>query len=117
MSTVEEIYGKDILSLPKAHKEENETLVETAIRECFEETNILVSKDDLVKELTSFSYEFLTPENKLIRKTIVPFLFEINDYGLPLPKEKRMKSVNWMEIDVFLKKCTHNNVKEVVKEI
>lgn len=117
LSTVEEIYGKETLSLPKGHKEENETLVETAIRECFEEANILISKDDLVKELNSFSYKFLTPENKLIRKTIVPFLFEIKDYGIPQPKEKRMIAVKWMEIDEFIKSCTHDNVKEVLKEI
>ena len=99
------------------HKEENETIIETAIRECYEETNIIVIKDDLVKELTSFSYEFLTPSNKLIRKTIVPFLFEIKEEGNPIPKEERMISVQWMDINEFLEKCTHENVKEIVKEI
>lgn len=117
LSTNEMIYGKETLSLPKGHKEENETIIETAIRECYEETNIIVIKDDLVKELTSFSYEFLTPSNKLIRKTIVPFLFEIKEEGNPIPKEERMISVQWMDINEFLEKCTHENVKEIVKEI
>lgn len=58
---------KEILSLHKEHKEDNETIIETAIRECYEETNIIVSKDDLIKELASYSYEFLSPSNKLIR--------------------------------------------------
>lgn len=116
LATNELIYGKETLSLPKGHKEENESLIDTAIRECFEETNILITKADLIKELKSFSYEFLTPANKLIRKTIVPFLFELKYEGEPKAKEKRMISVNWMDNDEFLDKCTHENVKTVVNE-
>lgn len=93
LSTNEMIYGKETVSLPKGHNEENESIIETAIRECYEETNIVITKDDLVKELTSFSYEFLTPSNKLIRKTIVPFLFNVKEEGNPIPKEERMISV------------------------
>ncbi len=117
LSTNEIIYGKETLSLPKGHKEENESIIETAIRECYEETNIIVSKEDLVKELTSYSYEFLTPSNKLIRKTIVPFLFEVKEEGNPIPKEERMVSVQWMDKEEFIEKCTHENVKEIIKEI
>lgn len=117
LSTNEMIYGKETVSLPKGHKEENESIIETAIRECYEETNIVITKDDLVKELTSYSYEFLTPSNKLIRKTIVPFLFEVKEEGNPIPKEERMISVQWMDTNEFLDKCTHENVKEIVKEI
>lgn len=117
LSTNEMIYGKETLSLPKGHKEENESIIETAIRECYEETNIVITKDDLVKELTSYSYEFLTPSNKLIRKTIVPFLFEVKEEGNPIPKEERMISVKWMEKEEFIEKCTHENVKDIVKEI
>lgn len=87
------------------------------IRECFEETNIVITKTHLIKELESFSYEFLTPENKLIRKTIVPFLFRVNDKGNPIPKEQRMISVNWMNKDEFLNNCTHENVRSVVRNI
>ncbi len=115
--TNELIYGKETLSLPKGHNEINESLIDTAIRECFEETNIVISKDNLIKKLSSFSYEFLTPANKLIRKTITPFLFEVKSEGEPLPKEKRMIFVKWMNIDEFLDKCTHENVKMVVKSI
>ena len=117
LSTNEMIYGKETLSLPKGHKEANESLIETAIRECFEETNVAICKEDLVRELASYSYEFLTPSNKLVRKTIVPFLFEVNEEGNPIAKEKRMVSVQWMNVEEFLEKCTHENVKLVVKEI
>ena len=117
LSTNEMIYGKETLSLPKGHQEENESLIETAIRECFEETNIVISKDNLIRQLTPYSYEFLTPSNKLVRKTIVPLLFEVNEEGDPIPKEERMVSVQWMDVEEFLEKSTHENVKLLVKEI
>lgn len=116
LSTNEMIYGKETLSLPKGHKEENESIIDTAIRECHEETNIVITQDDLVKELTSYSYEFLTSSNKLIRKTIIPFLFELMEEGNPIPKEERMVSVQWMYKEEFIEKFTHENVKEIVKE-
>ncbi len=117
LATNELIYGKETLSLPKGHKEDGESLVETAIRECFEETNVIITEKDLIRELIPFSYEFLTPANKLIRKTVVPFLFKVNDKGEPLAKEKRMISVNWMNKDAFLDRCTHENVRNLVKTI
>ena len=117
LSTNEMIYGKETLSLPKGHQEENEALIETAIRECFEETNISLAKENLRRKLTPYSYQFSTPSNKLVRKTIVPFLFEVNQEGNPIPKEERMISVQWMDVAEFLEKCTHENVKSVVKEI
>lgn len=70
LTTTELIYGTQTLSLPKGHREENEEIVDTAIRECFEETNITLTKENLIKELTPYSYEFLTPSNQLIKKTI-----------------------------------------------
>ncbi len=113
----EMIYGKEVLSLPKGHKEEGETLVETAIRECFEETNIVVTEDDLIRELASYSYEFSTPSGKFVRKTVVPFLFVTKSEGEPMAKEERMLSVGWMNTDEFIAKCTHENVKNAVKSI
>lgn len=117
LSTNEMIYGKEILSLPKGHREEGEALVETAIRECFEETNVALKKSDLIKELPSFSYEFFTAPNKRIRKTIVPFLFEIESEGAPMPKEERIRSVCWRKVDEFLEHCSHENVKTLVSGI
>lgn len=117
LTTTELIYGKETLSLPKGHVEENETAVETAIRECFEETGIAIKKDNFVRELPSYSYEFLTPSNQLIKKTIIPLLFEVNSEKAPNPKEERIISVQWMNIDEFMNNCTHENVKKVVEYI
>lgn len=57
LSINEMIYSKETLSLPKGHTKENESLIKTAIRECFEKTNIVVTKDNLIKQLTPHSYE------------------------------------------------------------
>ena len=95
----------------------NETSTDAVIRECFEETNIVVSKDNLVKELTPFSYEFSTPSDELIRKTIYPFLFEINDFGDPLSKEEIIVWVKRLEKEEYLNLCTHDNVKEIVRNL
>lgn len=117
LSTNELVYGKETFSLPKGHKEDGESLIETAIRECFEETNIVISKDDLIGQLTPYSYEFLAPQKRLVRKIIVPFLFKTNEVGNPLSKEKNILSSQWMDVAEFLKKCTHENVKLLVKDV
>ena len=117
LATVEDIYGRNVLSLPKGHNEQGETLLQTAIRECFEETNIVLTEENLVKALTPYSYQFSTPSNKLVQKTMAPFLFEVESEGQPIAKEKRMISVQWMEIAEFLQKCSYDNVKAIVKAI
>lgn len=116
LATNELIYGRETLSLPKGHIEENETPSEAAIRECNEETNISIHENDFIKQLTPFTYEFLTPANTLIRKTLFPFLFEVQTFGNPLPKEERMRSVQWMNAEDFLSLCPYENVKQIVKE-
>lgn len=119
LTTNEMIFGREAVSLPKGHVEENEAFLETAIRECFEETNIVLSHDELVRELKPYSYEFSRPNDEaaLIRKTIVPFLFEAKRAGEPMPKEERVLSVQWMEVNDFLEKCSYENVKTLVKSI
>lgn len=116
LATKEMIYGKEALSLPKGHTEENETPLQAAVRECFEETNIRIDDTNLVRKLTPFTYEFLTPSNKLIRKTLIPYLFEAKNFGDPLPKEERMVAVQWMDVKAFLSLCSYENVKNIVKE-
>lgn len=116
LATTEMIYGKKTLSLPKGHTEESETPLDAAIRECYEETNIVVNETNLVQALTPYTYEFLTPANQLIRKTLIPYLFEVSDYGVPLPKEERMLSVQWMSMVEFMLSCPYENVKNIVHE-
>lgn len=116
LTTNEMIYGKETISLPKGHTEENETSLNAAIRECYEETNIVIYETDLIKKLTPYTYEFLTPANELIRKELIPYLFQVKSFGNPVPKEERMIAVQWMDTAEFLRACSYENVKSVVRE-
>ncbi len=115
LATRELIFEKNVLSLPKGHVEKGETQLQTAIRECFEETNVQLSERDLTVSLTPYSYNF-TRSNTLIRKTVYPFLFRVTNLGSPLAKEKRILSVVWMDVDQFLKDCSYEVVKKTVLE-
>lgn len=115
LTTTEMIYGKETLSLPKGHKEAQESLIETAIRECREETGVSIDRRDLVRELPSYHYDFSTPSGQLIRKVIVPFLFEVESEEAPVPQESRIVSVQWMDKTHFLASCSHDQVKAIVQ--
>lgn len=117
LTTKELIYGKEVVSLPKGHVETNEELVDTAIRECFEETNVIITKNDLVRQLTPHTYEFITPQNKAIRKIVTPFLFRVTETGTPMAKEPRILEVKWMNVDLFTQLCPYDAVKALVKEL
>lgn len=117
LTTKELIYGKEILSLPKGHIEGNESNIETAIRECFEEASLELNKNDFVKELKPFSYEFIDHNDKLISKTICPVLFRVNEAPKLTPKEKNVLEVNWIDIEEFYKITSYDNVRVILKEV
>lgn len=116
LTTTEMIYGNSKLSLPKGHVEDNENALDASIRECYEETNILIDKSNLLAILPSYSYQFQTPSKKLIKKIITPYLFEAQDFGNPTCKEQRILSVEWMEIEKFLSLCKYESVKKLVND-
>lgn len=116
LSISELVFGRKVLSLPKGHQERGEDIIETAIRECFEETNIVLSKEDMSLELTAYSYNFTLPKGQFVRKTVYPFLFKITNFGDPKAKEETMLSVDWLDIDEFLNMCTYDSVKNLVNE-
>ncbi len=117
LTTKELIYGKEILSLPKGHIEGNESNIETAIRECFEEASLELNKNDFVKELKPFSYEFIDHNDKLISKTICPVLFRVNEAPKLTPKEKNVLEINWVDIEEFYKITSYDNVRVILKEV
>lgn len=117
LTTKELIYDKEVVSLPKGHVEPNEELVDTAIRECFEETNVVITQNDLVRQLTPHTYEFVTPQNQSIRKIVTPFLFRVSEAGNLMAKEPRMIEVKWMDVDLFTQLCPYDAVKALIKEI
>ena len=117
LATLENIYGKLVLSLPKGHVEDGETVLDTAIRECFEETDVQLNAQDAVKELPSYSYGFTTPDGVEICKTITPILFRLNEEPTPRAKEKRISKAEFMEIGDFLRECSYENIREILKQL
>lgn len=116
LSIKENIYGTDVLSLPKGHQENNETYLQTAIRECYEETGVVIDNMNFKSQLNDYYYEYISPKNIHIKKTIHPYLFELDKCYSPSIKEERIKNIEWLNIDYFLRKCSYDNVKNVVNE-
>ena len=116
LATVEEVYDRPTLSLPKGHIEPGETSLDAAIRECFEETNEIITKDNFIGDLKPFDITFISHQNKLIKKTIYPLIFRVDKMGNLKAKEERIRKVKYLNIGEFLLKCTYENVKTMIME-
>ncbi len=114
--TIEEVYGVDRVSLPKGHIEENETVIACAMRECFEETNCCLSKEDVIGELEPFQIHFVNHKDEEIEKTIYPVVFKIDQVQVLKIKEPRIKKIEWMDITPFMTNVSYENVKQVVEK-
>lgn len=116
LTTKESVYDKTALSLPKGHVEQGESIVDTAIRECFEETNVIVSEENALATLTPFEVRFTDHNRIYVLKTITPVLFVTKEFGSPKSKEERVLSIDYMDIDEFYENCSYDNVRKVIKE-
>lgn len=115
LATKELIYGREVWSLPKGHIEKGETHIETAIRECFEETNMILTVRDFIKEGKPFIVKFMDHHNQIVIKTIYPVYFKTKTEEKLLSKEERILDIQYMEIEEFLILCSYDNVKEMLK--
>jgi len=114
LATKEEIYGNIAFSLPKGHVEKDETIVETAIREVYEETGCQLDNNDYLKELDPYEVNFIDHNYHLVKKIIYPILFKIKEYKELQIKEKRVKEISFYNIYDFIKDCSYDNVREMV---
>lgn len=96
-------------SFPKGHMEENETELETAIREIKEETNLDVEVD------TNFRYkiEYLL-ETKNIMKEVVYFVATPITFDLK-NQEGEINECIWCGYNEVIEKLEYENIKEVFK--
>ncbi|MEG9531481.1 NUDIX hydrolase [Mannheimia indoligenes] len=93
---VEEIeYGKRTLNQPAGHLEPNETLLEGASRELFEETGIRAEMASLVK-----IYQWQAPRSKT---DYLRFLFtvELDDWLEPHPQDADITQALWLSVEEF----------------
>lgn len=116
LATKELIYGKVRLSLPKGHIEQGETTIDCAIRECFEETNCQLTKNQCIQSLEPFRVNFLNSENEEVEKSIYPIVFQIDAMPHLQIKEERVLDISFMSIESFLENASYENVIQIVKQ-
>ena len=91
---------------PKGHIENNESEIETAIRETKEETNL----DVLVDETKRYSTNYVI-ENK-IDKEVVYYLAKPFNSNI-IKQESEIKDILWVDIDKVVDILTFDNLKEL----
>ena len=101
--------------LPKGHFKEEETFVETAIREVLEETQIKLKKEDLIDKIGEFNY-FSDTENS--DKNIKVYLFKIDELQNIIPLEKEnFTEGKWLPLQKAINKVTYQEQKEILEKV
>ena len=93
---VEEIeYGKRTLNQPAGHLEANETLLEGASRELFEETGIRAEIQRLIK-----IYQWHAPRSQTDYLRFV-FAVELDDFVPIVPQDRDITQGFWLSLEEF----------------
>lgn len=97
-------------SFPKGHVEGNETEIETAIRETYEEASLKVSINKNKRYVISYSPK----EN--IWKDVVYFVVKTNNYDIKI-QEKEIKDYKWVPINEVSDYFIYDETKELWNRI
>lgn len=100
--------NRNFWGFPKGHVEQNETELETAIREVKEEVGLDI---DILKEKR---YEFKYNIGKEIEKTCVLFVSFPKTFNIK-NQESEIELSKWFTFDEALKTLTYDNQKEILK--
>lgn len=93
---VEEIeYGKRTLNQPAGHLEKEETLLEGASRELFEETGIRAEMSSLIK-----IYQWQAPRSQTDYLRFV-FAVELDEWFEPSPQDADITQALWLSVEEF----------------
>lgn len=117
--------------IPKGHIENKETPVETAIRECFEETGVMIYENDFITMGNSFDYYFCGANFKYltntaffeifktnkIHKQVFVCIFKINEERPTYISElNNFKKAFFIDINEFYKISSYENTKVLIEE-
>ncbi len=102
---------KGFTGFPKGHVEENETEIETAIREIKEETNVTVKLDQNKR------YKIYYNPKPNIDKEVVYFVGSVVDDKNIKPQQGEVNEVLWVEIDKVEEKLSFDNIKEMWQKV
>lgn len=97
--------------LPKWHIEDDETAMETALREISEETGLAENELEVIKFMNTINYSFIAVHKEwtpIIHKEVSLFLVRYNGRNEPRPsREERFIGYKWFEPeklkDIFVK--------------
>ncbi|HRT37518.1 MAG TPA: NUDIX domain-containing protein [Caldisericia bacterium] len=95
---------------PKGKVKEGENLIQTAIREIFEETGIIANEKGI--EIGNTNYKYMTNDEQF-EKTVYYYLFIVNDISVNI--EKTFLGYGWFYFDEALKYVTYKNDKKILK--
>ena len=99
---------------PKGHVEANETELDAAIRELYEESNVKVNAQESIGQVDEYKFYF-SGENAV--KVIKVFAFIINDEReITYNKNEGFIDGKWVEIDYALKMLKHNDAKNALEK-
>ncbi len=99
---------------PKGHVESNETELDAAIRELYEESNVKVNAQESIGQVDEYKFYF-SGENAV--KVIKVFAFIINDEReITYNKNEGFIDGKWVEVDYALKMLKHNDAKNALEK-
>lgn len=101
--------------VPKGHPEGDETLVQAAEREIFEETGI---QGEVIELLGSIDYEFYTPD-KHIAKTVHHYLLRQTSGELTVDGDPNHEAVEtrWFDISELHNVLAHENERKMARGV
>lgn len=94
---------------PKGHVEENETEIETAIREVKEETNIDINI------FSNYRYEIHYNPKENVEKTVIFFLGS-NKTNDTIKQDAEIANIGWFNYNDALDILTYNDAKDLLKK-
>jgi bis(5'-nucleosidyl)-tetraphosphatase len=100
-------------AMPKGHAENQETPIETATRELFEETNLAVVRLLFAQPFTEY-YEFKN-EGILIQKTVSYFVAEVS--GVERLQQEELKDGKWVNLNQAEEFVTFSQAKNILSKV
>lgn len=97
-------------AFPKGHTEDNETELETALREVKEETNLDITIDKSIREVITYS-----PKEGVL-KDVVYFLGKSKEENVIL-QESEVVDYLWLSYEECQERLTYQNDKDILKNI
>ncbi len=95
----------------RGHREENETVEQTLLRELKEETGL---EGKIYPDFTAEHTYFFRSKKEIVKKKVIYFILEVFSKNVVLSKEH--KDFVWLPFSKALEKLTFESTKEILKD-